>query len=197
MQEIWKPIEDYEGYYEISNCGRVRSIKRMVMSSIRNGGKRIVSERMLTPRIDRGGYLRVTLVKSGCKRKDVFIHKLVAEAFIPNPDNLPIVNHKDENSSNNYDWNLEWCTQGYNINYGTGTQRRSATRKANGNGGRGRRIVQLDLDGKLIQEFVSVRDAARQLGISRDTIKAVLSDKKESYNGYKWVYSLDSNGETQ
>lgn len=107
MEEIWKDIEGYEGY-QVSNLGRVRSFKHKNV--------RILSTK------NRGGYRQVQLCKDSTK-KLCYVHRLVAEAFIPNPDDLPQVNHKDENKANNFVNNLEWCTAKYNLSYGTGRLR--------------------------------------------------------------------------
>ena len=114
MTEIWKNIEGYEGKYQVSNLGRV---KRM-----------IGQEKVLHPKKHRNGHLQIGLHKDK-KRKTMYIHRLVAQAFIPNPDNLPCVNHKDENPNNNNVDNLEWCTQKYNCNYGTRVDRIMETKK--------------------------------------------------------------------
>ena len=114
MTEIWKNIEGYEGKYQVSNLGRVKSM--------------IGQEKVLHPKKHRNGHLQIGLHKDK-KRKTMYIHRLVAQAFIPNPDNLPCVNHKDENPSNNNVDNLEWCTQKYNCNYGTRVDRIMETKK--------------------------------------------------------------------
>lgn len=113
--EEWRPVVGYEGLYEVSNYGRVMSMVG-----------RTAKERRLVK--DNNGYLNVVLSKNGtCKGKKV--HRLVAEAFLPNPNNLPQVNHKDEDKTNNAVWNLEWCSMAYNIHYGTGIQRRADKQK--------------------------------------------------------------------
>ncbi len=112
MQEIWKDIPDYNGNYQISNFGRVKSLKKW------NG----TSCRILSPGKTHKGYLAVSLSKNG-KAKSIFIHRLVAKAFITNPDNLPQINHKNENKEDNHVQNLEWCDNSYNMNYGTRSQR--------------------------------------------------------------------------
>lgn len=110
--EEYREIKGFEGLYEVSNYGNVRSLKR---------------NKILKQINIKGGYKRVSLYKYG-EQYFKAIHRLVAEAFIPNPDNLPCVNHKDENPSNNNVKNLEWCDYKYNINYGTANERRSAKR---------------------------------------------------------------------
>lgn len=110
-KEIWKDILDYEGIYQISSLGRVKSFHR-------NKSKFYI----LKPVLSKDGYYIVSLHKNG-KQKTPRLHRLVAQAFIPNPENLPEVNHIDEDKSHNYDSNLEWCTRNYNINYGTRTKR--------------------------------------------------------------------------
>lgn len=118
--EIWKPVIGYEGLYEVSNLGHVRSLNRIVNSSDRffHQLTRIHYGKTLTPSLEQNGYLTVRLCYQQ-KVKAFSIHKLVAQAFIPNPNNLPQVNHKDEDKTNNCVDNLEWCTAKYNCNYGT------------------------------------------------------------------------------
>lgn len=114
MEEIWKPIKDYEGCYEASNLGRIRSLDRWVS----NGkGIRLAKGKVLHPTPKHHNYLTVLLSKDGVKKRR-HVHRLVAQAFIPNPDDLPQINHKDENPINNCVDNLEWCTAKYNNNYG-------------------------------------------------------------------------------
>lgn len=113
MEEIWKDIENYEGLYQVSNLGRVRSLDRVVTnyrgSFIKKG--EIKAQSNLSK-----GYKGVCLCKDG-KQKTHKVHRLVAQAFLPNPNNLPQVNHKDEDKTNNRVDNLEWCDNEYNINY--------------------------------------------------------------------------------
>lgn len=120
MQEIWKDIRDYEGLYQISNNGNVKSLGRWV--NYKNKGKKWQEGKILKPLVKKGGYLHVGLWKNG-KVKFFIVHRLVAQAFIPNPNNLPQVNHKDENKENNVVKNLEYCDAKYNSNYGTRNKR--------------------------------------------------------------------------
>ena len=114
--EEWKDIEGYEGIYQISNYGNVKSLERDIID--KSGKKRHNKERILKHNIDKYGYVYYWLYNNGYK-KCIKGHKLVAKYFLPNPYNLPIINHKDENKSNNNVDNLEWCTYEYNLNYGT------------------------------------------------------------------------------
>ena len=124
--EIWKDIDGYVGIYQVSNMGNVRSLQREEFKC--RQGYRVRKGRQLKPARDKKGYLMIPLNKDG-KRKTRRIHRLVAETFIPNPNNFPQVNHKDENKQNNSVDNLEWCTPSYNINYGKGNALRSTTLK--------------------------------------------------------------------
>lgn len=116
MIEEWRPVEGYEGLYEVSNLGRVRSVDRYVVDSLEN--RRFYKGKVLSPGIRPDGYLFVILSCNG-KSKTINVHRIVAQAFIPNFDNLPMVNHKDEDKSNNRVDNLEWCNAKYNNTYGT------------------------------------------------------------------------------
>lgn len=170
MNEIWKDIEGYDGLYKISNMGNVKSLKY---------GK----ERILKPaKVD--GYLRVCLCKNS-KYKWFKIHRLVAEAFLDNPYNLPEVNHKDEDKSNNNVDNLEWCSRQYNINYGTGHQRSTETQT---NGSKSKTVYQYTLDGVLVAEYPSIMEAQRQLGFNQGYICNCCNGRFNKAYGYIWKY---------
>ena len=129
----WKDIPGYEGLYQVSNLGEIKSL------NYRNTGK----EKIIKPRKNKGGYLRVVLCKNG-KQKDFLVHRLVAVAFIPNHNNYNQVNHKDENPSNNNVNNLEWCTSKYNSNYGNRNKKLSESHK-------GKKYPMCGLKGEKIQ----------------------------------------------
>lgn len=124
MTEEWRDIKGYEGLYQVSSFGRVRSLDRLSITSKKRQKLKGRYMKLSPGYASDERYLSVTLYKCGAHKK-CGVHRLVAEAFIHNPDNLPQVNHKDENPSNNSVDNLEWCTAKYNMNYGTVLQRRS------------------------------------------------------------------------
>ena len=129
MIEEWRPIEGYEGLYEVSSYGRVRSLDKYVKSGY--GSYRLRKGKILSPGIRPDGYLFVNLTYNG-KHKTITVHRLVAQAFLPNPDNLSEVNHKDEDKSNNRVENLEWCDRKYNLNYGSRKDKVRDTKIKNG-----------------------------------------------------------------
>lgn len=174
MEEKWKDILGYEGLYQISNLGRVKSLERT------DSLNRIVEEKILKPRKDKGGYLMVNLSKDG-KLKTFKVHRLVALHFLPNPNNYTEVNHIDENKENNAVSNLEWCDRKYNINYGTALKR-SAEKQS-------KQVIQYDLEGNEIARFPSTIEIERQYGFSHRHIgKCCLGKYKTAYH-YKWQYA--------
>ena len=165
--EIWKAIAGYEGIYEVSDLGRVKSLKY---------GK----ERILKPGGDTHGYLRVSLCKDGQKTPSL-VHRLVSEAFIPNPNNLETVNHKDEVKTNNTVSNLEWMSIGDNNNYGTHNKRVSEAHS--------KKVQMLDKStGELLATFPSTIEAERVTGINHSHISKCCNGKLKSAGGYIWRY---------
>lgn len=128
MEETWKSVVGYEGLYEVSNLGNVRSVDRYVHSEYRSHTVKGIS---IKQHLGKDGYMFVTLSKDGNK-KSYKVHRLVAQAYIPNPEDLPQVNHMDEDKCNNVVTNLEWCTAKYNVNYGTGRERLYKTKLSKG-----------------------------------------------------------------
>ena len=125
MEVVRKPVVGYEGYYEVDRFGRVFGVDRVVQ--VNDSGRvydKPLPGKQMKQSLHTKGYKTVSLTRDG-KTKTVFVHRIVAEAFIENPDNLPMVNHKDEDKTNNFLENLEWCTAEYNQNYGTGTKRQA------------------------------------------------------------------------
>lgn len=188
MTEIWKDIDGYIGYYKVSNLGNVRSVDRIV--SHWKGGEQLRKCKLLKQADDGNCYKFVCLQKNG-KRKIYKVHRLVAEAFIPNPNNYQCVNHIDEDKHNNCVDNLEWCTQKYNCNYGTRTERGAKARINHPSFSRP--ILQFTLDGKFIKEYPSAREAERHTGISFVSISACCIGKKLK-DGRGYYYTRKSAG---
>lgn len=158
--EVWKPIKGYEGYYEVSSLGRVRSIARTITKS--NGVKLKVEEKLLTQATITGGYLAVCLSKNG-KWHCYPAHRLVAQTFIPNPDKLPIINHKDINPENNEVNNLEWCSYEYNNNYLDRNERMSMHKK--------KEIEVINSKGEIVDIVKGLIDTMDKYNISKHYIK--------------------------
>lgn len=176
VEESWRPIIGYEGSYEISNLGRVKSLKD-------NHLKVRKIPIILKPSTLSKGYLGVTL--GGKTHK---IHRLVAKVFIPNPYNLPEVNHRDENKSNNCSLNLEWCSTQYNLSYGTARERINSTNKARGSAV-ARKIEQYTMNGAFIRGYNSITEAIKFIGAKNNAsiIKSCKDFNRTAY-GYRWKY---------
>ena len=177
--EEWKDIEGYEGRYQVSNTGKVKSLERTVWNSGR-GYYRTVPEKILKAYPDRYGYLYVVLCKDG-KDKKGKIHRLVAQAFLPNTSNLPDVNHKDENKQNNYVENLEWCSKLYNNTY---NGRAKKVGKKNS-----KPVYSINKESGLITYWESAKEAERQTGISNSHICRCLKGNLKSTGGFYWHYA--------
>ena len=170
-KEIWEDIPDYEGLYKISNYGRIKSLHNYK----RNGTD------ILKPRINKHGYLHIGLRKNK-QRKWICLHRLIAKTFIPNPNNLPCINHKDENKLNNSINNLEWCTIKYNNCYGTRIKRVVEKNKMR------KEILKYDLKGNFMQEYKSISEAGRKNNIIISSISLCCSGKYKQAGGYIWKY---------
>lgn len=166
-------FRDLDSYYAVSNLGRVKSLRR---------------NKVLKSHIDskHKGYAYITLNYDGVKRSRQ-VHRLVAEAFIPNPNNYPCINHKDENPRNNSVDNLEWCSYSYNLSYGTKICREHATKIKNNICNAPKAVAQLDLNGNILNTFPSASDTGKILNIASTHIINCCNSKVSIKNGYKWV----------
>ena len=178
--EIWKTaIVNGEPWknYQVSNFGQILSL------NYHRSGR----AKLMNPWKDKDGYLKIGLRKDG-KQKHFYVHRLVVETFIPNPNNLPEVNHKDEDKTNNFvgtpendykDGNLEWCTREYNTNYGTRNERSAKTKS--------KPVLQFTLDGILVKEWPSTKECGRN-GFHSSAVSRCCNGKQPHYKGYIWQY---------
>ena len=170
--EIWKDYKDYEGLYQASNFGRMRSLD--TYRKDRNGSVKFYKGRILKPVTVGNGYLKVNLYKNN-KQKTYLVHRIIAETFLPNPDNLPLINHKDEQKDNNIVSNLEWCDAKYNNAYGTRTERCSKP------------VLQYTLDGQFVREWESTAECGRN-GFNQGNVVACCQGKLKKHKGFIWKY---------
>ena len=179
MKEIWKKLKD-NGFYEISNYGRFRSLDRYV----KNGnGVRIAKGKIIKPTLTRNGYLEYSYKVDG-KRKVILAHRLVAMHFIENPNNLPQINHKDENIKNNVVTNIEWCSAKYNANYGTRNERCLKSNEKYF-----KKVKQFDKNHNFIKEYKSLGIASKEINGDISAIIRVCKGKQKTAYNYIWEYS--------
>ena len=185
MKEEWRPCKCFEPFYEVSNTGKVRSVA-VWSDKYQRIIKRPVSK-IKKQETTKDGYKRVVLCYYG-KHHHCAVHRLVAQAFIPNPNELPCVNHKDENTQNNNVDNLEWCSWEYNSNYGTLPKRISERMTANHP--KSKVVYQYYLDGTFITAYPSANEAARSIGTaSGNMITRACRGQAKTAGGYKWSYT--------
>ena len=177
--EIWKDVVGYEGIYKVSDRGNVFSAVRRDSNGRKCGG------RIMKPIQSIGGYLRISLYKNGVEKRKL-VHRLVAEAFIPNPENHPAINHRDEVKTNNELSNLEWCDARYNNNYGTRTERVS------------KKVRAVNVETGEVLTFNSTQEAVRKgyssgpvsracRGVYK-TVRGKLIGDGHTYRGHRWYY---------
>lgn len=178
-KEVWKDIQGYEDKYQVSNYGRVRSKERVVDRG--KYGLLEVHAKNLTARQKENGYLIVGLYSHN-KGKNAYIHRLVAKAFIPNPDNLPTVNHKDGNKKHNFVSNLEWTSYSDNNKH---AYNHGLTHSNKNNSHMSKKVKAYDLSGNLKYTFPSMREAERELKLSNGTVHMAIK-KGWHYAGFVW-----------
>ena len=214
VEVVRKPVVGYEGYYEVDQFGRVFSVERVI--SVDDNGRKYekpVSGKQMKQCLKNNGYKSVSLTKGGAT-KAFYVHRLVAEAFIPNPDNLPMVNHKDEDKTNNFLENLEWCTAQYNNTYGNKAKRQANKIRGISHSNEHKKKITSSLlkyyethdsasigrisekrkgvvgvrNGESVQ-FQSVKDAAIAVNGSRANITRSCNSKTRKAYGYKWTWA--------
>lgn len=175
--EKWKPVKDYEDYYLVSNLGNIKSIEKRV----KNGqGYRYIPSKILKPHKNKSGYMQVRLYKNK-ENKNCYIHRLVAEAFISNPNEYREINHIDENPSNNCISNLEWCDRKYNCNYGSHNEKMANSKSI--------KVIQYDKDFNKLKVWNSLNDIKRNTNFSIGNICICCKKKRNSANGFIWRYA--------
>ena len=166
IKETWKPVVGYEGYYEVSSAGDIRNIR---------------TNHILKSKVENNGYVRVHLSKNGIATSEL-LHRVVAKAFLDNPDEHKTVNHIDENKKNNDVSNLEWCDMSYQNKYGNGAVRRNEAKE--------RPVVQMTLDNDPVKVWGSITEASELLGLNPSTVVCVCKGKRryKSTGGHKFKY---------
>lgn len=178
-KEVWKDIPGYEEYYEINQYGVVKSKDRIVK---RFYGDFFQKGKIMKQQLNHNGYNTIQLTKDK-NQKRYMVHRLVAITFIPNPENFPFINHKDEIRTNNHVSNLEWCTQRYNVSYGNCISKRQLTqRHTNKNM---KTVIAYDNENKL--EFISIRGAARELNLHQSNIQQAIKNGTKC-GKYHWKF---------
>lgn len=178
MVEEWRDIQGYEGLYQVSNLGRVKSLERKVKHS--KGGYALKKGKILNQSYDKDGYLQLHLCKEGISKK-FFIHRLVAITFIPNPNNYEECNHIDENKENNCVSNLEWVTHKDNCNWGTRIERVTSKKSI---------PVVAYKDGVEVMRFSSQWEAEREGGFDQGSISDCCRGKIKKHKGYEWKKAI-------
>lgn len=184
--EVWKDVAEYEGFYKVSNKGNIYSVERRNSRGYRRGG------RMLKPSYDRGGYLIVALCKNG-KQKTRTVHRLVAETFLPNPNGMSQVNHRDEDKDNNNVGNLEWCDSKHNNNHGTRSERSAQARS--------KKVRAVNAKTGEVVTFNSTVETGRKgyhqgvvsmacRGVYKDNTGKLIGDGR-TYKGFRWYYDVE------
>ena len=192
-EETWRDVVGFEGFYEVSDKGRIHSVERRDSRGHRRRG------RILKPKYNRGGYLTVNLCKNG-KLKTKNVHRLVAETFLPNPNDLPQVNHRDEVKDNNNVENLEWCDARYNSNHGTRNERMAQAQS--------KKVRAVNAKTGVVVEFNSTAEAGRKgyhcgvvsmacRGVYKARTGTLMGGDGHLYRGYRWSYEVAEENESK
>ena len=185
MKDVWKDIKGYEGLYQVSNLGRIKSLAKIRPC---NKGVKINRERILSLFPDKKGYLMTFLYDLERKRKTLKVHRLVANAFIPNPDNKPQIDHINAVKSDNRVCNLRWCTSRENFHNPISYARNSVSKTGYKNH-KAKSVSQYTLDDKFIRTWLCISDIRRELGYDHSHITQCCRGERKLAYGYKWRYA--------
>jgi hypothetical protein len=192
MEEIWKDIDGYVGYYQVSNLGNVRSVERTVNYELKTKSGVVIANKVIKSKNYKGnlfntGYYCVIMSMNG-KSNPICIHRLVAETFIPNPENKPTVNHKDGDKANNTIFNLEWATVKENNQHAfdTGLRRSTWFERFGADNPKSIPIEQYTVGNVLIKTYNSIKEAANRTTINRNAISNACNGVRETAGGYIW-----------
>lgn len=191
-QEIWKDVVGYDGFYKVSNKGRLMRCERIASNN------HLLPNKIKVLREKNNGYYGTTIVDCNGNYKNVLIHKLVAQAFIPNPENKPCVDHINGIKADNTVENLRWCTYKENVNFPLSLKNRSAAGKIAQNkphtiqskiaSSHKKKVLQYTLDGDFLREFESLHEISRMLGFSVPNISACCNNRRKNAFGYIWKF---------
>lgn len=179
MKEIWKDIPDYEGIYQASNLGKIKSLPKNI--KMPKGGYRKQKEKFLKFSIDKDGYFKTTICKNK-KPKTYYVHRLIAKTFIKNKENKSFVNHIDGNKQNNCVNNLEWCTAKENVNHAIHILKK-----------RMKKVDKYSLDNVYIETYESIEEAGLKNNIKPEHIWRCCKNIRPTSGGFIWKYNNPTN----
>lgn len=185
MEEIWKDIKGYETLYQVSNLGRIKRLPRVVIRS--DGRRRTFYESISKGHLNSDGYYITNLTKNGIM-KHKLVHRLVAEAFLPNPNHYPVIHHIDTNKANERVDNLMWCSYSFNTKHSYEFEGHRLPMKGvfGKDNPHSIPIVQISLQGDMLAHFVNTEEAARKLNVNHANITACIKKRKKTAYGYLW-----------
>lgn len=192
VEEVWRDVFGYEGMYQVSSKGRIMSLSREIPA--KGGAYRITNNRVLSASVGKNGYKKIVLSDNNVK-KTFLIHRLVAKAFIPNPNEYSLVNHIDENKENNECKNLEWCNYSYNATHGNAMRKMINSRLNNGGNRAPKHVVGTSIDGDGEDIKVLKLNDVKNYGFHPSAVSLCCNGKRVSHKGYYWEFAQKEEGD--